>query len=423
MTLTTEERIIRARVQIQKRNSFFAYLSLFLKFHEAKKGDMPQDTMGVDLKGNVHYIKEWIDKLTDEELQGVIVHEIGHIVFLSELRQGGRNRDGWNCATDLAINTLLKNNNFTLPKPNICSDYNDEFKIPKGKTIKKCSEKTAEQIYDLFPKIQQQKSVYYIISKNGKKGDKIGDGFDVHIKDSEGKDGKGKNKGGLSQSERAELEKDWLGKIQEALIVSKTKGDIPRGIERLCEHLHKEQIDWKTILQRFITNQIAYNHSYSFPHKKSISVGTYLPHELKEEVDICVLIDLSGSIGKQEYISFISEVVGLAKAYRERIKIHFFSHDTECYDGGIIENGNLKKIMNLKLKGGGGTSHKSSFEYIKENVRDCKAVLFFSDGYSDLQDIDFEKYPFEKLFIITKDGDEECLKGKRCKVIKLKENY
>ena len=393
-TLKGLEKIKRAIIQIQKRNSFFAYLSLYLKFEEVKKGEMSQDTMGVDVKGNCYYVKEFVDKITDEELQGVITHEIGHLVFLSDLRRGNRDKIGWNCATDLAINTLLKNNNFTLPKPNICADYNDELKIPNGKTIKKCSELTAEQIFDKFPKIKQQGVIYVTFSKDGKKGGEIGGSFDVHIEMKDG-DGKGKGKdgkkkkdglggiGGLSEKEKREIEKDWLDKIQEAIVVSKMKGDIPKGIERLCEALHREEIDWKALLQRYVMNSIPYDFSWNKPHKKSISTGVYMPNILKEKIKVGVCIDVSGSIGQQELTDFLSEIIGIARAFQERIDMTLYTHEVEVVDKFEVTNGSIEQIKNLKIKGGGGTAFQPVIEHINEDLRDTKALIWLTDGYGD----------------------------------------
>ena len=125
--MKADEKIVKAKIQLQKNYPFWAYLSFYLKFKEIEKGRMSDDTMGVNCEtGEIHYVKEFVEELSDSELLGVIAHEINHIAFLTSLREGGRDKDGWNCATDLAINSLLKLNNFTLPK-GIVPDYNDEI--------------------------------------------------------------------------------------------------------------------------------------------------------------------------------------------------------------------------------------------------------------------------------------------------------
>ena len=160
--------------------------------------------------------------------------------------------------------------------------------------------------------------------------------------------GKGKDGKELTKKERGELEKEWLDRVQEAITQAKMRGDVPKGMERLVEGLHSEEIDWRSILSQYITNQIPYNECYSRPSKKSVSTGVYMPHQLKEKVDIVIAVDLSGSIGKEEYISFISEVIGMAKAYQSRITMRFYSHDVQAYSGITIENGNIDKIKNME---------------------------------------------------------------------------
>ena len=45
--------------------------------------------------------------------------------------------------------------------------------------------------------------------------------------------------------------------------------------------------------------------------------------------------------------------------------MRILSHDTECYDNGFVKNGNIEKILKMKLKGGGGTSFEKSYKILK----------------------------------------------------------
>ena len=54
--MDAKDRIIRARIQIQRNNTFFAYLSLYLKFHEVEKEKVPP----------LFYIRKNIKKLTNK---------------------------------------------------------------------------------------------------------------------------------------------------------------------------------------------------------------------------------------------------------------------------------------------------------------------------------------------------------------------
>ena len=58
--MIAEEKLIRAKVQIQYRNPFFARLSLYLKFKEVKGNELEGNGAGVDSIGNLYYNAKWI---------------------------------------------------------------------------------------------------------------------------------------------------------------------------------------------------------------------------------------------------------------------------------------------------------------------------------------------------------------------------
>ena len=297
----------------------------------------------------------------------------------------------------------------------------------KAFEIIKVNTKTAEEIYEELPEMNKQNggcSCGKGKSGSGKSGsgsgsgigcDKCCKGFDEHKEKSEGK--------GTSKSEQQELENEWLNRLEEAYVSAKQRGRLPLGMERYIDEIKKSQINWKVMLQKLVQSTIPRDFTYMKRGRKSMATKTYFPSVTKEKVDICIGIDLSGSIGKEELTEFMSEVIGMARAYQDTITMRLLTHDVEVHNDYEITNGNVAKIRKLKLKGGGGTSHKPIFKYIDEKVRDCKAVVFFTDGYSDLEDIDFKKHSWKKIFIINKHGSEDDLKGRSdCITIKMKED-
>ena len=413
-TLSAEDKMIRARIQIQRNNPFFAYLSLYLKFHEAKKGEMRCDTIGVDAQGNLYYYREFIDKLSDEELQGVMIHEILHLTFLHMTRRGTRDPDMWNIAVDIAVNNILQTNGHKLPEGGVIP-HNNSIDLGHGIKVDDINKKNGEQIYD---------EIYKKAKKVAKKLQN--QGFDVHLEGKAPGQGQGKKKGKgqggrmpLTEKEKREIEKDWQQKAVDAATTARMKGDLPAGMELLLGKLHENKVNWKTILKQQIQSQIPYDFSYASPSKKSISMGVYMPSYVKERIKILIAMDTSGSVGDKERIDFMSEIFGMAKGFKDRLEMVFLTHDTAVHNDYTIENGNVAKIKALKLNGGGGTSHEPVMEYIKEKHKDCKFAIFFSDGYSDLNDFDMNKYNFTKMFLISEGGSAEQLKGKAAKVIEL----
>jgi predicted metal-dependent peptidase len=233
--MNAEEKLIRARIQIQNRNPFFAYLSLYLKFVEVnpKKGEediLDGNDAGVDTKGNLYYKPDWIEGLTDEQVIGLILHEIMHLSFMHLLRRGNRHPVGWNICTDLAVNKIILDNNFQLPPNGVLPDGNEITLF--GQTILNLDKKSAEILFD------ELKLKYDKDKKNGN-GKGEGEGFDKHMESQE-----------TTPEERKKIEDEWLNRVEEAYVGAKMRGNVPAGIERLIGKLHENKVNWRAVLQR-----------------------------------------------------------------------------------------------------------------------------------------------------------------------------
>ena len=82
--------------------------------------------------------------------------------------------------------------------------------------------------------------------------------------------------------------------------------------------------------------------------------------------------------------------------------------DYEVQADYLCENGNIDTILDLKIKGGGGTSFKNPLDYVKEKYPTTRFVIFCSDGYADK--IDANDYPFSILWILSNNGTDENIK-------------
>ena len=168
-------RIVKARVKLTKHYPFFGYLSMYLKPKETTE----IDTMAVDIDGNLLYNPEFVKKLSDEELVGVICHEILHIVFEHLIRGARKNRKIYNIASDTVINANLTKQGLTLPNNVILPNWNDvvelRFITDKGNItikIEKASEKSADEVYDVIMANLGDKvgsGIYFVFLKVGRK--------------------------------------------------------------------------------------------------------------------------------------------------------------------------------------------------------------------------------------------------------------
>lgn len=388
LNLSPDDLMKRARIQIMKGNSFFSYLALYIQFREDKHNKIPKWAgMGVNAKGDLLYKPDYVKSLGDKELQAVFLHETLHLAFLHLIRVGTKNPELWNIVTDIAVNQIIKDSGYTLPEGTLVSDGKNEINLC-GQTIKECNKKSAEIIYDEF---KDNKQLMDIVKQMAQKG------FDVHFDDK-----------GQTPQETEELAKEWSDRLREAMAISKMKGDIPEGMERFVEDLHKEKINWRELLQRYITNSLPYDFTFARPHKKSIATGFYMPSILKEKLDISVLIDVSGSIGQEELTDFLSEIVGIANTFKDRISMRILTHECEILNDYYVDDANMDNILSLKIEGGGGTSFNPAIDYINEKHPDTKLLVWLTDGYGEM--VEEKNVTFDLLWVLSKGGSDDCIK-------------
>lgn len=397
--MAAADRLAKARIKLQEKNPFFSKVSFWLVFK--KENDI--GSAGVDTEGNMYYNEEFVKSLTDDELQTLVAHEVCHPAFLHHQRLNGRNPERWNVATDCAANAILKSAGFNKIEGSLWTDDNDciDFKF-MGKTlfkIENVSKKLPEQIYNELP----------IIKGGGGRGRGGGKGnpcdengqFDTHIYD-----GKGKQ---LTPQQKKAIEEEWKSRVADADAYARQKGRGVAGIEREIGKLHESKIRWQDYMDIEITNAIPSDYSFQRPNKRYLEYDVYLPSIAKEKIDVVAMIDLSGSIEPEQQNIFLSEIVGIAETYREKLSIRILTHDEEVHTDHLVENGNIDKIKEIKMKGGGGTSFRIPMDWINENIPDAKCIVWLTDGYGDKippDDVQGKKL----IWVLSEKGDDSLIK-------------
>ena len=381
--MKAEDKLVKARVRLQKDNPFFAYLVMNLKFKE----DKTISSIGVDDNGNCVYNSKWISKLDDEQLKGVLTHEVLHLVLQHFPRGENKEHEIYNIACDLVINYILQEEHFHLPQGLV--PYGSSFDFGNGLVIRDLDKKYADEVYNEIMgsgKVKKQKLI--VACANGR--------FDKHIY-SDSKKGQGDN-----GKQAEQKKKKWNKILSEASVYAKQQGNLPRGMERLVDLMLNEKVNWKQLLYKYITRELPFDYTYSKPSKKSISTGIYMPSILRENINVVVSIDTSGSIGQNELTEFLDEIINVAKSFNN-VKMTLIVCDAEIQDVYTIENGNIETIRNLKIRGGGGTSHIPIYRYIKENLPMTKFVINFTDGYTNFPD----EEEVRTIWVITENGVRE----------------
>jgi predicted metal-dependent peptidase len=435
--LCAYDRMIRAKAQLGRPDGgqpFFAYLVLHLNCIETDT--VP--SMAVDMRGNLYYNAKFVESITEEQIQGVLCHEVMHVVLNHMERTGGRIHSMFNIANDIVDNDILVTSNIKLPEPGLIPKNHVFEDAKSGIKIIDIDKKSSEEIYDEIYKIAKQKGMIKKVTiripgdgtgkgsggsggtggtsgGNGKgSDDPIGDldkkRFDEHRyadgkndKDGkeDGKDGKGGSNGknGLPNSnteipspitdeERQKLHDKWKKALAEAATYAKQRGLLPAGLERMVDGLLDSKVDWRHKLYKQISNEVLSDFTWAKPHKKCASLGgnIYLPNVTRESLEIVVHIDTSGSIGQEELKEFLSEVVEIGRSFMN-IKMDIIAGDAELQDHYTVTHNNSEEIINYKIHGGGGTSHEFARKWLHDNKPEAKIFISLTDGFSDIQSV------------------------------------
>ena len=98
-------------------------------------------------------------------------------------------------------------------------------------------------------------------------------------------------------------------------------------------------------------------------------------------MNVVVAVDTSGSITKNTLNEFIGEVIKLSRSF-EFVNVTILTCDAKVQDVFRLRNRKMiRKIKNIRIHGGGGTSFVPVFNWIHENQKNAKVLIYLTDGY------------------------------------------
>ncbi len=165
---------------------------------------------------------------------------------------------------------------------------------------------------------------------------------------------------------------------------NKSRGTIPAGIERIINELKNPILDWRTILNDFVQEEIC-DYSFTPPDKRMDESPFFLPcfNEKDESAkNLLFMIDTSGSMSDEEITECYCEIYGAIQQFNGRLtgKLGFF--DAVVVEPVAFEDEEEFKI--IRPKGGGGTSFHIIFDYVRERLMDDPpvSIIILTDGYA-----------------------------------------
>jgi predicted metal-dependent peptidase len=346
------DKIIVARIGLLLRHPFFGNMATRLKIVDASDWCNTAATDG----RNLFYSRSFFENLSNKEVEFVVAHEILHNVFDHIARTEGRNRKIWNAAIDYCVNGQLVRDRIG-DSPKSINIFHDT----------KHYGKSAEQIYD---------EIYD--EEDGKELDSLGQLLDEHI-DWEG-DSNGKPRPQYSKEELKKI-RDEVREAAIAAAQAAGAGNTPAEVQRMIKELTEPKMNWRQILRQQIQSTIRSDYTFARPSRKGWHTGAILPGmQFDETIDICIAIDMSGSISDDQAKDFLTEIKGIMDEYKDyNIKVWCF--DTKVYNEQDFDSYGGNDIIEYEPMGGGGTEFDANWEYMKERDINPKKFIMFTDGY------------------------------------------
>jgi len=375
-------RLLLSRMRILNNHGFYGLLLMHMVYSIDENAQTAY-TDGV----RIAFGPEFLDSLTDSELDFVMMHEILHVVLQHCARGEDRDQERFNIACDIVVNSnILQENNMDRKSITLQKWGESMHLAPDGK---EGHEYTAEQVYDMLPP-----------SPPTKKTPKSGGFGKGRAKQEQGKfedcGSDGKIWDDHSQWSRFEeddaLRAVWVKQFSEACeaisIREKVNGRglLPLFAQRLLEKLRNPQVDWRTILNEFVQEEVN-DYSFSPPDRRFQDSPFFLPdfNEMGkdgEPVDILFMIDTSASMTDKEITAAFSEVKGAIDQYDGKLKgwLGFF-------DAAIIEPKSFESVddvLKIKPAGGGGTDFQIIFVYVHQHMQSNlpACIIILTDGYA-----------------------------------------
>ena len=371
------KRLLMSRMRILINNGFYGLLLMHM-LYSIDENCKTAATDGI----RIYFGPDFLDGLNDVELDFVMMHEIIHVVLQHCLRTGERDKERFNIACDIVVNSnILLSENMNL-KAITLRKYGEAMHLaPSGK---EGYEYTAEQVYDMLPPTLNIKAA----RKGG--GSAIGRAKKkLATKDNGTPFWDDHTRWGMMEDDDT-LRDVWVKRFEDACEVvsvrdpSNQRGLLPLFAQRMIKELRKPQTDWRMILNDFVQEEIT-DYSFTPPDRRFDDSPFFLPdYNDKDDIieDILFMIDTSGSMSDDMITAAYSEIKGAIDQFDGKLQgwLGFF-------DAAIIEPktfSNEEEFKVIKAAGGGGTDFQIIFEYVHKHMSDKlpASIIILTDGFA-----------------------------------------
>lgn len=353
-----EEKLYAARLHAVRQRPYLATALFALHVVESRR--VP--TMAVDRHWRCYVSPGFVDRTPLEELAGVWVHEVSHLLRDHHGRSdrfaakheltGPAERLRMNIAADCEINDDVFGDGLARPEGAVAPAL---LSLREGQLME---EYLAQ--FRLGPYTAE-----FAWLDCGSGADGLERDWDLGLDGAHG----------LSAEARDAV------RFRVAQGINGSQGDVPAGWKRWAEEAFHPPQPWRELLGSALRSAMSgagEDYSYGRPARRSASLpGVVLPSLRRRPPQVCVIVDTSGSVSDAELGSAILEIAAIVRAVGgRRDLVSVLSCDAAAYVTQLCRG------EGIPLLGGGGTDLREAFRAARRGSPQPDVIVALTDGYT-----------------------------------------
>ena len=406
--------------ELLRKQPFFGSLVLRLPL----RPDPTRETLATD-GHEIRYSPQWVAETEAHLIETAMARVVMACALKHHTRRGKRDPERWQMASQLVTHALIRDAGFTLPPDAEAWDdvsveqAYDRLPAPEdgdsgddGDDPSAAGDADAAADAQSSPDSGDEDSGDLSGSagdgdRQNDDGDAEDEGSDEGDGDAQAQDNNGQGQDGASDAppshdpsgtgevmdagaragdngdsaetpvDVAAEEQAWDEAMHQALNIARAEGKVPGRVEETVKGAHASKLDWRTLLRRYMTDAAKSDYSWSFPNRRFIDSGLYLPSIRSEGMEtIAVIVDTSGSLPAATLAEFWAELREVAAEIRPE-SVVLLPVDAIVQDAAEYPPDDLPD--EIAIKGRGGTDFRPGFEWLDDQGIHPAVCLYFTD--------------------------------------------
>ena len=329
---------------------FFGSLALRLPFVE----DRGRVTIASDGQC-IRYNPEWVAAASADDIRMTVSRVVLACTLKHHTRRAKRNYSRWQKASQMVTLPIMRDAGLTDQTGGL--------------------EMSIEKAYETLPKEDEEEEGDGASASSSSDPGGVGEIMDAPATSGDGNgeggegegdsDGTGVSSFDASAAIKAE-EQDWDEAMHQAAQLAIAQGNLPGRVREMVHSAHHSDVDWRTILRRFMSANAKTDYTWAQPNRRHIDSGLYLPSLHSATIPYIVFaIDTSSSLDTRALENIWAEIREAAADLNPEW-VTVLQCDTSVHSAEQYTPGELPE--NLEAVGRGGTAFAPVFEYLADEA-------------------------------------------------------